>query len=90
MSTSNSREEGVTGLSVAALFDRYGVWAQARAFVAKPHQPIGASRAIHVPDVHKPVDPALSFGGFGLSGFGHEGGSENLDSYLETKAKWIS
>ena len=37
-----------------------------------------------------PIDAALPFGGFGLSGFGREGGPEQLDAYLETKALWIA
>jgi acyl-CoA reductase-like NAD-dependent aldehyde dehydrogenase len=41
-------------------------------------------------NAHNPVDAALPFGGFGMSGFGREGGPENLDAYLETKAVWIS
>jgi phenylacetaldehyde dehydrogenase len=41
-------------------------------------------------NAHNPVDPALPFGGYGLSGFGREGGPEQLDSYLETKAVWVA
>lgn len=41
-------------------------------------------------NTHNPVDPALPFGGFGLSGFGREGGPEGLDAYLETKSIWIN
>jgi phenylacetaldehyde dehydrogenase len=41
-------------------------------------------------NAHNPIDPALPFGGFGLSGFGREGGPEQLDAYLETKALWIA
>jgi len=41
-------------------------------------------------NAHNPVDPALPFGGFGLSGYGREGGPEGLDAYLETKAVWIN
>ena len=41
-------------------------------------------------NAHNPVDAALPFGGYGLSGFGREGGPENLDAYLETKAVWIA
>lgn len=35
------------------------------------------------------MDPAMPFGGYKMSGFGREGGSEHLDSYLETKGVWI-
>jgi len=41
-------------------------------------------------NTHNPVDAALPFGGFGMSGFGREGGPEQLDAYLETKALWIT
>lgn len=41
-------------------------------------------------NAHNPVDPSLPFGGYGLSGFGREGGAEQLDSYLETKAVWVA
>ena len=41
-------------------------------------------------NAHNPVDAALPFGGFGLSGFGREGGPEGLEAYLETKALWIA
>lgn len=41
-------------------------------------------------NAHNPVDPALPFGGYSLSGFGREGGLEQLDSYLETKAVWLA
>jgi phenylacetaldehyde dehydrogenase len=41
-------------------------------------------------NAHNPVDPALPFGGYKLSGFGREGGVEQLDAYLETKALWVA
>lgn len=41
-------------------------------------------------NAHNPVDAALPFGGYGMSGFGREGGPENLDAYLETKSVWIA
>ncbi|MBK6674445.1 MAG: aldehyde dehydrogenase family protein [Proteobacteria bacterium] len=41
-------------------------------------------------NTHNPVDAALPFGGFGMSRFGREGGPEQLDAYLETKALWIT
>jgi phenylacetaldehyde dehydrogenase len=41
-------------------------------------------------NAHNPVDPALPFGGFALSGFGREGGPEGVEAFLETKAVWIN
>jgi phenylacetaldehyde dehydrogenase len=41
-------------------------------------------------NAHNPVDPALPFGGFALSGYGREGGPEGVDIFLETKAVWIN
>jgi phenylacetaldehyde dehydrogenase len=41
-------------------------------------------------NAHNPIDAALPFGGFGLSGFGREGGPEQLEAYLETKSLWIA
>lgn len=41
-------------------------------------------------NTHNPVDPALPFGGFKLSGIGREGGEEQLAAYLETKAIWLT
>ncbi len=40
-------------------------------------------------NAHNPVDAALPFGGYGLSGCGREGGPEGLQPYLETKAIWL-
>ena len=35
------------------------------------------------------MDPAVPFGGWKLSGYGRESGTEQLDAYLNTKAVWI-
>jgi aldehyde dehydrogenase (NAD+) len=35
------------------------------------------------------MDPAVPFGGWKLSGYGRESGTEQLDAYLSTKAVWI-
>ena len=35
------------------------------------------------------IDPALPFGGYKMSGYGREGGTEQLDEYLNTKGVWI-
>jgi aldehyde dehydrogenase (NAD+) len=34
-------------------------------------------------------DPAVPFGGYRMSGWGHECGPDALDEYLTTKAVWI-
>lgn len=59
--------------------------------LARVRRLAGAIRAGTVwVNAHNPVDAALPFGGFGLSGFGREGGPEQLDAYLETKSLWIA
>ena len=35
------------------------------------------------------MDPAMPFGGYKMSGFGREGGTEHIDAYLQTKGVWI-
>nr|WP_082640556.1 aldehyde dehydrogenase family protein [Aureimonas sp. N4] len=35
------------------------------------------------------LDPAVPFGGYKSSGYGREGGAEQIDGYLNTKAIWI-
>jgi aldehyde dehydrogenase (NAD+) len=35
------------------------------------------------------MDPAVPFGGYKMSGFGREGGSEHIASYLNIKSVWI-
>jgi aldehyde dehydrogenase (NAD+) len=34
-------------------------------------------------------DPAVPFGGYGMSGYGSEMGEKSLDEYLTTKSVWI-
>ena len=34
-------------------------------------------------------DPAVPFGGYKMSGFGHEMGQSSLDEYLNVKSVWI-
>jgi aldehyde dehydrogenase (NAD+) len=36
------------------------------------------------------LDPAVPFGGFKESGFGKEGGSEQMEDYLATKTVWVN
>jgi aldehyde dehydrogenase (NAD+) len=58
--------------------------------ITRAHQAVKRIRAGTVWVNHYgAMDPAMPFGGFKLSGFGREGGSEHLDSYLETKGVWI-
>jgi len=35
------------------------------------------------------MDPAVPFGGYKMSGYGREGGTEHIESYLQTKGVWI-
>ncbi|MBH1998030.1 MAG: aldehyde dehydrogenase family protein [Sphingomonadaceae bacterium] len=35
------------------------------------------------------MDPSVPFGGYKMSGYGREGGSEHIDAYLQTKGVWI-
>jgi phenylacetaldehyde dehydrogenase len=39
---------------------------------------------------HATLDPALPFGGYKQSGYGKDMGPEQLESFLETKAVWIT
>ena len=34
-------------------------------------------------------DPAVPSGGYRMSGYGREGGTQNFDEFLNTKAVWI-
>ncbi|MDB6000243.1 MAG: aldehyde dehydrogenase family protein, partial [Rhizobacter sp.] len=36
------------------------------------------------------LDPAVPFGGYKMSGYGRESGTEHMDEYLQTKAVWIN
>jgi aldehyde dehydrogenase (NAD+) len=36
------------------------------------------------------MDPAVPFGGYKMSGYGKEGGVEQLDEYLNVKTVWIN
>lgn len=51
------------------------------------------TRSLHAGSVwvncYNVMDPAVPFGGYGLSGYGREGGTEHLNEYLQTKAVWI-
>ncbi|MDB5827612.1 MAG: aldehyde dehydrogenase family protein, partial [Variovorax sp.] len=34
-------------------------------------------------------DAAVPFGGYKMSGYGRESGTEHMDEFLQTKAVWI-
>ncbi len=38
---------------------------------------------------YQAMDPAVPFGGYKMSGFGRESGTEHMDEFLQTKAVWI-
>ncbi len=61
-----------------------GVWTRD---VSKAHR---ASRILRAGTVwvncYSVMDPAVPFGGYKMSGYGREGGMEQLESYLETKS----
>ena len=35
------------------------------------------------------MDPAVPFGGYKMSGYGRESGTEHMEEFLQTKAVWI-
>ena len=64
-----------------------GVWTRD---ITRAHAAVRAIRAGSIWVNHyQAMDPAVPFGGYKMSGFGREGGSEHLDSYLNTKGVWI-
>jgi aldehyde dehydrogenase (NAD+) len=59
--------------------------------VSKAHRIARALRAGSVwVNTYHGLDPAVPFGGYKMSGYGREGGVEHLESYVNTKAIWIS
>jgi aldehyde dehydrogenase (NAD+) len=54
----------------------------------------GMAKRIHSGSVwvncYNVMDPAMPFGGYKMSGYGHESGTQHLDAYLNTKSLWIS
>ncbi len=58
--------------------------------IGKAHRIAGALQAgsVFVNGYHL-LDPAVPFGGYKSSGYGREGGREQIDGYLNTKAIWI-
>lgn len=64
-----------------------GVWTRD---ITRAHAAIKRLRAGSVWVNHyQAMDPAMPFGGYKMSGFGREGGSEHIASYLNTKGVWI-
>ncbi|MCB2047477.1 MAG: aldehyde dehydrogenase family protein [Novosphingobium sp.] len=58
--------------------------------ITRAHRAVKAIRAGTVWVNHYgAMDPAVPFGGYKMSGFGREGGSEHIEAYLETKGVWI-
>ena len=38
---------------------------------------------------YQAMDPAVPFGGYKMSGYGRESGTEHMEEYLQTKAVWV-
>ena len=58
--------------------------------VGKAHQLANRLRTGSVwVNTYHAIDPAVPFGGYKMSGYGREGGTEHLDEYLNTKGVWI-
>jgi aldehyde dehydrogenase (NAD+) len=58
--------------------------------LGKAHQLANRLRAGSVwVNTYHAIDPAVSFGGYKMSGYGREGGAEHLDEFLNTKGVWI-
>jgi aldehyde dehydrogenase (NAD+) len=65
-----------------------GVWTRD---VGKAHRLARLIRAGTVwVNCYSVYDPGVPFGGYGMSGYGKEGGVEQLDEYLNTKTVWIN
>jgi aldehyde dehydrogenase (NAD+) len=64
-----------------------GIWTRD---VSKAHALAGAIRAGSVwINGYQAMDPAVPFGGYKMSGYGRESGTEQLDEYLNVKAVWL-
>ncbi|MEP9378676.1 aldehyde dehydrogenase family protein [Aquabacter sp. CN5-332] len=65
-----------------------GVWTRD---VRKAHRLAPALRAGSVwINCYQLMDPAVSFGGYKMSGYGRESGAAHLHEYLNTKSVWIN
>jgi aldehyde dehydrogenase (NAD+) len=64
-----------------------GIWTSN---VGRAHRVAAALRAGNVwINTYHMVDPAVPFGGYGMSGYGRESGRESLEAYLQTKSVWV-
>lgn len=65
-----------------------GIWTQD---VSRVHRMAAAVKAGSVwVNGYQAMDPAVPFGGYKLSGYGSESGTQQLDSYLNVKSVWVN
>ena len=65
-----------------------GVWTRD---IGKAHNVASRLKAGSVwVNYYQAMDPAVPFGGYKMSGYGREGGTEHIEGYLNTKGIWIA